>query len=329
MTIAKNAQGNIIYTPELVSHLRSLVQDLPRPEGVRALGKHLKIKERQARETYARYVEKAVEPRVTTAVRALSIKPRKIRRLFYDIETSPNVVFSWRVGRKINLDHDNIIKERAVICICWKWEGDKTVKSLTWDSNQDDRAMLAEFVEAIHQADEAIGHNLARFDFPWVKTRCLFHGLPPIPDTKIVDTLKWARSKFSFNSNRLDYLGQFLGMGGKLKTGFGLWKAVVLDKDPKALHDMVTYCKRDVDLLEKVWAKLAQWCAPATHAGVLGGDDKWTNPRTGGTNVKLSKTTVTATGGVKYQMQDKDDGTFYTIGPKAYEAYVAAKSGSA
>lgn len=324
--INKNARGNIIYTPELIDELRELVKGMERAEGVKAVGKHLKVKERTARETYARYIEKGEAPKITVPVVVASLKGRKIRRLFYDLETSPNVVFSWRVGRKINLDYDNIIKERAVICVCWKWQGDKTVKSLTWDGSQNDRAMLAEFVGALNEADEAIGHNLARFDFPWVKTRCLYHGLPPIADTRIVDTLKWARSKFAFNSNRLDYLGQFLGLGGKLKTGFGLWKKIVLEKDEKALAQMVTYCKRDVDLLEKVWEKLAAWCAPDTHIGVLGGNDKWTNPRTGSTNVRVYKTRISAMGGIKYQMQDLDDGTFYHIGPKAHEAYIAAKT---
>jgi hypothetical protein len=45
--------------------------------------------------------------------------PDGFKRLFYDIETSPNIGFFWSSSYKANIPHDNIIKERAVICICW------------------------------------------------------------------------------------------------------------------------------------------------------------------------------------------------------------------
>ncbi len=37
---------------------------------------------------------------------------------------------------------DSIIKERAVICICYKWEDEKEVYYLEWDSKQNDKRML-------------------------------------------------------------------------------------------------------------------------------------------------------------------------------------------
>ncbi len=51
------------------------------------------------------------------------------RRLFFDIEVSPNIVFSWRAGYNLNIDPDNIIEERKIICVCWKWEGKDEVHS--------------------------------------------------------------------------------------------------------------------------------------------------------------------------------------------------------
>jgi hypothetical protein len=55
----------------------------------------------------------------------LAVRGPKIRRLFWDIEVTPNLVWSWRVGFKINLSHENIVKERKVICIAFKWEGER------------------------------------------------------------------------------------------------------------------------------------------------------------------------------------------------------------
>ncbi len=326
MTIQTNARGNIIYTPELVAELKDLTKDLPRAEGVRAVMKKLKKSPRQARDIYSRLVEKGLPIKQTIAQVAVSLKGRKVRRLFLDIEVSPNILLSWRVGRKVNLDYDNIMVERGIICICWRWQGEKKVHALHWDDKQDDRTMLVEISKVIREADEIVGHNLGRFDLPWLKARIIHHGLPPLPNVTVIDTLTIARRQFAFNSNRLDYIGKFLGFGGKIKTGFGLWKEIVLNKCEKSLREMIVYCQRDVDLLERVWGKLNIVVPAKTHAGVLAGDEKWVNPRSGNENVKIHATKVTSSGGIRYQMQDLDDGSYYTIGAKAYEAYIAAKT---
>jgi hypothetical protein len=323
-----DARGNITYTPELIDELKRLTQNLPRAEGVRAVGKRLKKSERQSRDIYARYIAGNVVPKETLAVQ-LAAKPtspkRLIRRLFWDIETSPNVGLFWKAGWKLNIDCENIIKERAIICIGWKFEGDKEAKTLQWDQNQCDKTMLAEFLKVANEADEIIHHNGDRFDMPWFKTRCLFHGLVPLPDYKCSDTLQWARRKFYFNSNKLNYIAKFLGLGGKIKTEFGLWKEIVLNKCPKAMKSMTTYCKRDVILLEEVWKRLSKLVPAKTHVGVLMGSEKWTSPKDGNTNVILEKRKVTANGTIQYQFRDKLNGGYYTIGQAAYNAYIEAK----
>jgi predicted RNA-binding Zn-ribbon protein involved in translation (DUF1610 family)/predicted PolB exonuclease-like 3'-5' exonuclease len=248
-----------------------------------------------------------------------------VRRLFWDIETSPNVVLTWRTGYKINIDHENILKERAIICVCYKWEGEKQVHSLTWDASQDDKAMLQAFLEVANSADEMVAHNGDRFDIAWFRTRCLFHGLQPLPDYKTVDTLAWARRLFYFNSNRLDYIARFLGLGGKLKTSFGLWKDIVLRKDAPALQKMVTYCKRDVALLEQVWKRLRSYSRPKTHAAVLSSGAVWACPHCGSTNVRKTKTRVTASGAVQHQMRCSDCGSYYTISDRAHKQYLKRK----
>lgn len=249
-------------------------------------------------------------------------KPRKIRRLFVDIETSPNVVLSWRIGRDINLDYSNLLKERAIICICWKWAGESKVYSAQWDADQCDKGMLVEFNRALEEADEVIGHNIARFDFKWTKTRSLFHGLPPCADPKVTDTLRWARHHFNFNSNKLDYLAKYLGLGAKIKTEFNLWKEVVLNKNAQALGKMVVYCKNDVILLEKVWARLMEWAPANVHAGVLEGGEKWSCPKCGADDVACrSGVRVTAAGAMRRRMGCKSCGSSYTIGQAAYASY--------
>ena len=132
----------------------------------------------------------------------------------------------------------------------------------------------------------------SRFDIPWIRTRALYHGVQAFPSFKSIDTLQWARRLFMFNSNRLDYLGKHLGVGGKIKTEFGLWKDVVLHKCPKSLDRMVEYCKRDVEMLERIHHKLAQYAPVHTHAGVKAGHDRWTCPKCGSDKIKKNKTRI-------------------------------------
>jgi len=245
-----------------------------------------------------------------------------INRLFFDIETSPNIVLSWRIGRKISIDHSNLLKERSIICIGYKWEKDKKAHALKWDKDQNDKEMLRTFVEIANQADEVVGHNGDQFDLPWIRTRCLFHGIPMFPSYKTIDTLQWARRRFYFNSNRLDYIGKYLGVGGKIKTEFDLWKKIVLEGNAAALNQMLEYCKRDVEMLQEVYEKLAAHVPHKTHVGVLNNKDKWTSPFTGTTRVELKSRKVTALGAKQFQMQCRDTGRYYTISEATHSAYV-------
>lgn len=244
-----------------------------------------------------------------------------MNRLFFDIEVSPNVVMSWRLGRKVNIDANNLLKERAIICIGYKWEKEKKAQVIEWDHQQDDRQMLIEFIDIAAEADELVGHNGDKFDMPWIKTRCIFHGIPTFPSYKTIDTLAWARKRFYFNSNRLDYLGKYLGIGGKIKTDFDLWKSVVLSNDRKALKRMTDYCKRDVEMLQQVYERMAPHMPHKTHAGVLAGRDKWTSPFTGKTDVYVGKRRVSAAGAIVYQMQCAKTGRYFTISESAYRDY--------
>jgi len=242
------------------------------------------------------------------------------RRLFFDIETSPNVVLSWRTGYELTIPHDNILEERAIICICWKWEGEDKVNSLTWDRRHCDKKMLKEFVKIINSADEAIGHNSDRYDLKWLKTRCLYHRIPMYPNYTTLDTLKMAKGQFLFNSNKLDYIAKFLGFGGKMETGgFDLWKAIVLDSCKESLNKMVAYCKKDVILLERVYQELRTYSPHKFNYATAYGGECRDCPNCESVRTHVSKTKTTAVGAVKRQMQCNDCGTYFTISNKAYE----------
>lgn len=252
----------------------------------------------------------------------------KRKRLFFDIETSPNVVYSWRVGYKLSLSHDNIIKERAIICVSWKWEGEKEVHTLAWDKKQNDKKLLQKFIPILDSADEVIGHNGDRFDMKWLRGRCLYHGVPMKPTYTTTDTLKIAKYGFNLNSNRLDYIAKFLGVGAKTKhRGWDMW-VDVMNNDKKALSEMVTYCENDVVILENVYQKLKNYSKPKIHYAALNGLEKWTCPDCGTVHTHCNKTRTTAAGTVKREMKclDKSCGRNYTISDRAYVQYLKYKT---
>lgn len=185
-------------------------------------------------------------------------RPKKI--LLLDIEVSPNIVSTWRVGSKVFLSPDNIIKERAVICVAYKWYGSDKIESIQWKDG-DDKDLLIKFSKVVSEADIVLHQNGDSFDIPWLRTRCIYHSVPFPSKVNSIDTLKYARFGFYFNSNKLDYLGQYLGVGKKIETPKDLWTRVAINNDKKALKEMVDYCKGDIQLLEDVYNRLKPYLA--------------------------------------------------------------------
>lgn len=246
----------------------------------------------------------------------------QIKRLFFDIETSPNIGLFWTAGYRQTISPDNIIKERAIICIAYKWAGEEKIYSLNWDDEQDDKKLLENFMIVANEADELIGHNGDRFDLPWIRTRCLYHRIPVFPNYTTLDTLKYARSKFKFNSNKLDYIAKFLGIGQKTHTGYDLWKKVVLEKDKEALQYMIEYCKNDVALLEQVYNEMATYVPAKTHHGVIAGGEKHSCPNCGSEDMRFSQRRYTAAGNPRIQLQCKKCHTYHTISNRTYTSMV-------
>ena len=245
---------------------------------------------------------------------------RQIKRMFWDIETSPNIGYFWRTGWRVRLSPENIIKERKVICICWKWEGQSKIHSLSWD-NGDDKQLIKGFLKEVIKADEIIAHNGDHFDFPWFKGQLAKYDLGSFPEVKTIDTYQIAKRNFNYNNYSLDYLSNLWFEKRKIKTGFDLWIRV-MNGQKKALKEMVTYCKRDVELQEMVWNKLVPYYKPKTHVGVLQGKPKWTCPHDGSVDVIKKQERPTATGARRHQMQCKECGRHYTISDSVYHVYL-------
>jgi uncharacterized protein YprB with RNaseH-like and TPR domain len=247
------------------------------------------------------------------------------KRMFFDIETSYNIVKAWRTGYNLNINPGDIIHERAVICVSWKWEGENKVYNLKWDDNQCDKQLLIDFNKQLEMADEVVAHNGDRFDIKWLRTRCLMQGIPFRTYIKSLDTLRKVKSMFNFQSNKLDYIASVLGFGHKLPTGMKLWDDIILHKSKEAMTKMVEYCDHDVVLLEDVYNKLKDYIKPNTHVGVHKGKGKHSCPQCGTEDVKYIKNTVTAAGTIKRHMECKECSTDYVIPNTAFKKFIKGR----
>jgi hypothetical protein len=183
--------------------------------------------------------------------------------LLFDVETSPNIGFTWGTWQQNVIE---VIKPRQIICYAYKWLGDKHTEVVAlpdfpgYKKNPDDnKALILSLHKLISEADIVVGHNVDKFDDKRANTDFIKHGLPPPPPHKTIDTLKIARTRFQFNSNRLNDLGTFLYLGKKVKHwGFELWRRC-MEGDKKAWALMKRYNAGDVNLLERVYLKLRPW----------------------------------------------------------------------
>lgn len=187
------------------------------------------------------------------------------RVIFYDIETAPSLGYFFDKFKENNIVAT--VQDWFLLSFAYKVRGEKKIHYHCladypgYDKKPiDDKALVTDLHRLIFSnADLLIGHNLDKFDGRKSRSRFLAYGLPPTPPIKTIDTLKIARRVFKQDSNRLADIGQYLGLGGKVThTGWAMWQACI-NGDRKAWAQMGRYNKRDVDLLEKVYDKLAPW----------------------------------------------------------------------
>jgi hypothetical protein len=223
---------------------------------------------------------------------------RQPRMLFWDLENSPNLGYIWGKWQQ------NVIKyvdEWYLLSFSVKWMHGKQITKCLADydgykmGDKDDSALVADLSSYLNQADVIIAHNGDRFDVRKLYTRFIELGIDPPQPAKTVDTLKVARKRFAFNSNKLDDIGRRLGVGRKMvHNGFELWESCMAG-DPKAWNKMKKYNAQDVRLLEAVYFKMLPYIDNHPNMNVLMNRAAGC-PRCCGTNVSPAGYRITNTG---------------------------------
>lgn len=185
------------------------------------------------------------------------------RVLFVDLETAPNLGFAWE---KWDTNIIENLRDWYILSFSFKWLGQNKIHafslpdfSLYQKSPENDKALVQKLWEVFNEADIIVAHNGDEFDIKKSNARFIAHDLRPPTPYKTIDTKKVAKQSFRFDSNKLDELGRYFGIGRKLPhTGFHLWRGCMTG-DKKSWSMMVKYNKQDVALLEKVYLKMLPW----------------------------------------------------------------------
>lgn len=193
----------------------------------------------------------------------------------FDIETAPSLGYFW--GKLWETDIVGVKEPWYMLCFSYKWLGNGKMHTHSlreyphYKNNlQDDRRLIKDLHKLFDEADILIAHNGDRFDIRKTNARFIKHGLRPPAPYKTVDTLKVARRFFQFESNRLNDLGQYLGIGKKLPTtGMDLWRRT-MSGEKTAWDTMEHYNRRDVRLLERVYNRLLPYMANHPNLEIYG-----------------------------------------------------------
>lgn len=220
------------------------------------------------------------------------------RILLFDIETAPLLANVWGMWKQ-NVGWNQLREDWYMLTWAAKWLGEEQVLG---DSNhfhgdcRDDTGIVTSLHALLDEADMVIAHNGNRFDIKKVNTRFLAAGLAPPSPYRKIDTLNEAKKNFAFTSNRLDALGDALGLGRKIDTGgFDLWRRC-MEGDELAFEEMLEYNMRDVELLESVYFRLRPWMNNHPNLGVYYADGQETCPKCGSTHIQWRGTATTQTG---------------------------------
>lgn len=204
-----------------------------------------------------------------------------------------------------------------VLCIGYKWFGEKKVHVLPWEAGEeDDAGLVARFAAVFATCDYHVTWYGARFDLPFIRTKMLEFRQKPLPPKPHLDLWRTARNYFKAHSNRLAAWEQLIGTKErKSAIAFRAWKQAMRG-DPTGLAEVYDHCKRDVKVLEEVFEALRPWLTEEPMRGLITGEFE-NCPSCGSSHVHRKGKTLAKTR--RYQEFQCQDCGRYFRGTKAID----------
>lgn len=195
------------------------------------------------------------------------------RIILYDLETSRTGVEGY--GSRWDFKVVKFIKQSELMCYSWKELGEKNVHFVSRYDFKTYRDFVESLRTLLHNADITIAHNGGSFDDKMANRFFVTEGILPPKPRKTVDTKREAKRWFRFESNSLDDLGQFLGLGRKQSIGYADLEDDFMSGSPsrKTVKLMKEYNDQDVKLLEAIYLRMLPFMSSHPNLGDIDGVD--------------------------------------------------------
>lgn len=176
--------------------------------------------------------------------------------LLIDSEWSYAIYYGFPSKKPQYMPARNIKHRQFCTNASWKWRHESSIQNVSvLDDHtafeidfRNDRVCALALHNEMMKADVIVAHN-ADFDIKMLNVIFVLHGFDPIPEKKVICTLKIARKYFRFAGNGLDDLLRFFGLFGKEEKPD--W-VLLTEGDPEEIKKSVFYCDGDVAALDKL-----------------------------------------------------------------------------
>ena len=179
--------------------------------------------------------------------------------LVLDIETSNIIAKVWGLWNQ-NVGLNQVVKHSSIFSYSAKFIGDDKIfydDTFFQKDRRDDKRIVTQLVELINQSDFILAHNGVKFDMTRIRARATVHGLPAVKEVHEIDTLKIAKKKLGFDSNKLEHLTHMLctkhkKLVDKKFHGQALWNEFEAGNE-LAQIEMKEYNQLDILSLEELY----------------------------------------------------------------------------
>lgn len=193
--------------------------------------------------------------------------------ILYDLEVTRSLVEGY--GNRWEFQVVKFIRQQLLMCYSWKELGEKNVHFVSRYDFKTYHDFVKSLQELLDSADITIAHNGGSFDDKMANRFFVTENLLPPRPRKTVDTKREAKRWFRFDSNSLDDLGQFLGLGRKQTIGYADLEDDFMSGNPsrKTVKLMKDYNDQDVRLLEAIYLRMLPFMSSHPNLGDIDGRD--------------------------------------------------------
>lgn len=222
---------------------RNMMTDLSCPRcGSSRLARYGYVLLARGRQRAQRYVCKECQKRFH-----VNSQEAPLRECFVDIEASQLTgtfghVISWALKPRGGPTVSDVLRRRSL---------------------SEERRILRSFLRTVRGFDLVYTYYGTRFDLPFLRTRCMYHGLPFPEYLELYhrDVYYVARRVLRLHSTRLEAVARFLGVKGKTPLDPNVWVSAEFG-DKEALRYILEHNVADVEVLEQVWERLEPYARP-------------------------------------------------------------------